>query len=433
MLTTMIQQNDWMVSMDLQDAYCCVLVHPNHRKYLRFWWEDTLYQYRSLPFGLSSSPRVFTKLLRPVVAFLRRLGVRLLIYLDDILLLNQSQAELEKDKCSVLFLLHKLGFVVNQKKSMLIPSQKIEYLGFVIDSGRLTLSLPPEKVTKIQEECRQVLQQRSVRVRQLSHLIGMLTATILAVLPAPLHYRHLQMQKSKALLAGHQNYNAQVVLDLECKSELKWWFRHLQDWNGKSLISPAPDLVITTDSSMMGWGAVCNGTTTQGLWSPSEKLNHINVLELKAAMFAVMAFAKNLSQIHIHLRLDNQASVAQINKLVTSIVPNHQGFLGFLPVATDHNYCRPCPRSPEPNSRSGIPGFSGQELLDTEQVIFSTNREDLGRGRYRSVCGPTHNPEEGLCQLETRSKSSDNGCIHNAVGRPKNVCVPPHFVWWVFA
>ena len=66
---------------------------------------------------------------------------------------------------------------------------------------------------------------------------------------------------------------------------------------------------------MMGWGAVCNGTTTQGLWSPSEKLNHINVLELKAAMFAVMAFAKNLSQIHIHLRLDNQASVAQINKL----------------------------------------------------------------------------------------------------------------------
>ena len=62
-----------------------------------------------------------------------------------------------------------------------------------------------------------------------------------------------------------------------------------------------------------GLGAVCNGTTTQGLWSPSEKLNHINVLELKAAMFAVMEFAKNLSQIHIHLRLDNLASVAQIN------------------------------------------------------------------------------------------------------------------------
>ena len=145
MLTTMIQQNDWMVSMDLHDAYCCVLVHPNHRKYLRFWWEDTLYQYRSLPFGLSSSPQVFTKLLRPVVAFLRRLGARLLIYLDDILLLNQSQAELEKDKCSVLFLLHKLGFVVNQKRSMLIPSQKIEYLGFVIDSGRLTMRLPPRR------------------------------------------------------------------------------------------------------------------------------------------------------------------------------------------------------------------------------------------------------------------------------------------------
>ena len=313
---------------------------------------------------------------------------------------------------------------------MLIPSQKIEYLGFVIYSCWMTLSLPPEKVTKIQAKCCQVLQQRFVRVCQLSHLIGMLTATILALLPAPLHYRHLQMQKSKALLAGHYNYNTQVVLDLECKSELKWWFRHLQDWNGKSLISPAPDLVNIIDLLMMGWVAVCNVITTQRLWSPSEKLDHINVLELNEAMFAVMVFAKNLSQIHIHLRMDNQASVAQINKLggggvqVTSTVQNHQGFLGFLPLATDHNYCRPCPRSPEPNSRSGIPGFSGQELLDLEQVIFSTNREYMGRGRYRYVCGPTDDPEEGSCQLETRSKGSDNGCIHNAVGRPKNVCIP---------
>ena len=169
--------------------------------------------------------------------------------------------------------------------------------------------------------------------------------TILAVLPAHLHYRHLQMQKSKALLAGQQNYNTQVVLDLECKSELKWWFRHLQDHNGKSLISPAQDLVITTDSSMMGWGggAVCNWTT-------------VMVTKL---------------EIHIHLRVDNQASVAQKNKLgvqVTSIVQNHHGFLGFLPLSTDHNYCQPCPRSPEPNSRSGIPDLSGQELLDVEQV-----------------------------------------------------------------
>ena len=118
---------------------------------------------------------------------------------------------------------------------------------------------------------------------------------------------------------------------------------------------------------------------------------------------------------------------------VTSTVPNHQGFLGCLPLATDHNYCRPCPRSPEPNSRSGIPGFSGKELLDVEQVIFATNREDMGRGRYSSICGPTDNPEEGLCQLETRSKGSENGCIHNAVDRPNKCMRSPHFVWWVFA
>ena len=318
MLMTMLQLEDWMATLDLKDAYSCILIHPEHRKFLRFWWDNTLFQYRTLPFGLASAPRVFTKLLRPVVAFLRQMGIRLLIYLDDVILLNQSQIGLEKDKLTVLKLLHGLGFVVNLQKSMLSPAQQVEYLGYLINSKNLTLSLPQRRLLTmltIRETCLHVLTSSSIRVRMLSQLIGMLTSTVLAVLPAPLHYRFLQMQKTKGLLANHQNYNALVTMTADCREELQWWLHHLQEWNGKTMVIPTPDLVITTDSSLKGWGATSNGVTTQGLWSLQESREHINVLELKAAMFAVMAYAKDLSRVHILLRVDNRATMAQINKM----------------------------------------------------------------------------------------------------------------------
>jgi hypothetical protein len=123
------------------------------------------------------------------------------------------------------------------------------------------------------------------------------------------------MQKTKALLAGHQNYNSMVTLQTPCLEELRWWRYHLQEWNGRSIITPAPDLIITTDSSKRGWGAVCNGITTQGLWNLAEQTEHINALELRAAMFAVKSFTREKTNIHAHIRVDNRTTMSQINKM----------------------------------------------------------------------------------------------------------------------
>ena len=98
----LIQEGDWLCKVDLKDAYFCIPIHPDHRKFLRLIHEDQMLQYRSLPFGLASGPRLFTKIMKPVIALLRRIGVRLVIYLDDILLLNQSQDGLQKDRDTLL-------------------------------------------------------------------------------------------------------------------------------------------------------------------------------------------------------------------------------------------------------------------------------------------------------------------------------------------
>jgi hypothetical protein len=82
----------------------------------------------SLPFGLSSAPWAFTKSLRPAIAHLRCLGIRLVVYLDDILIVHSSEAGERKDACIVRRLLESLGFIINEEKSIEIPAQTMEYI-----------------------------------------------------------------------------------------------------------------------------------------------------------------------------------------------------------------------------------------------------------------------------------------------------------------
>ena len=72
-----VERGEWLASIDLQDAYFHVSIRPAHRKYLRFYLAGQAYQYRVLPFGLSTSPRIFTKVLQPVIASIRRQAIHI--------------------------------------------------------------------------------------------------------------------------------------------------------------------------------------------------------------------------------------------------------------------------------------------------------------------------------------------------------------------
>lgn len=59
-----LQRQDWLTRIDLKDAYLAVPICQEHRKYLRFIWANQAYEFQCLPFGLSTAPRAFTKILR---------------------------------------------------------------------------------------------------------------------------------------------------------------------------------------------------------------------------------------------------------------------------------------------------------------------------------------------------------------------------------
>ncbi|XP_070183308.1 uncharacterized protein [Littorina saxatilis] len=87
-----LRPGDWVTSIDLTDAYFHILVHPADRKWLRFRWASQVYQFRALPFGLSLAPWIFTMVVRQLCALVRSQGVRLRAYLDDWLIMGQSEA-----------------------------------------------------------------------------------------------------------------------------------------------------------------------------------------------------------------------------------------------------------------------------------------------------------------------------------------------------
>ena len=183
---------------------------------------------------------------------------------------------------------------LNRKKCVWTPTQRIEFLGF-------------EKLEKIRKECKSVRAQGHLTVRRLAHLIGLLTSTIPAVLPAPLHYRILQR------LSCHC-YNTVIPLDQDALKDLDWWIVHATGSNGKPIKLPKAERMMESDASTTGWGASCQGVQTGGPWDQREAQMHINWLELKAAIPALETFAANWMNVHVLLLLDNRNAIALINK-----------------------------------------------------------------------------------------------------------------------
>ena len=133
-LKDLLKRNDWMTKVDLKDAYFTIPVHSRDRPLLRFYALGSQYQFTCLPFGLSSAPWVFTKTLKPVTTLLRELGVRLVIYIDDILVVAESPELAREHTEGLVYLLENLGFTVHPEKTQLTPTQTIEFLG---NGGRL--------------------------------------------------------------------------------------------------------------------------------------------------------------------------------------------------------------------------------------------------------------------------------------------------------
>ena len=148
----------------------------------------------------------------------------------------------------------------------------------------MTITLNNNKKQKLKILCANLLSGVTT-IRTISQVLGKITSSFPATKFGRLHYRNLEVFKTRALKYHKNNFNAKVCLSEEAKGDLRWWKNNIHGIYN-DIIVPNPSVEIKTDSSLNGWGAVMDSGSTGGLFSDEETQNHINVLELKAYCLA---------------------------------------------------------------------------------------------------------------------------------------------------
>ncbi len=312
----LLQPGDWFIKIDLTDGYLHIPVHPQFQPLLRFSFQRRHFQMTTMGFGLSCAPRVFTKVIKVVVKELRRRGLRLAVYLDDFLLLSRTEAEARAQRDVTIDLLFKLGFGINQEKSMLQPAQRVVFLGMELVSTDMLICVPSDKLKEVHSCIRSAISAKALSARQLASLLGRLAQLAPAVAPTRLKLRAALQDKHRALLASSHNWDAVTTLSAETLQELQWWLNEIFDWNGRAIIPQPHEVVLETDASESGWGAFLQpDRQALGSWSIEERERSNNYRELRAVELAVEAFLPHLHGKRVQVATDNTATMAYINHM----------------------------------------------------------------------------------------------------------------------
>ena len=310
-----IRPGDWAVSIDLSDAYFHILIHPSSRKFLRFTDGHTVYQFRALPFGLSSAPRVFTRVMAALASHFRVQGIRIIQYLDDWLILNTDRFSLVRELSLVSQTVLRLGLLINPEKSEFIPSQDFTFIGMRFQTQCNILRLPDSRITSLLNLVHIFLRCKRVRARQLLSLLGVLSSASDMIPLGRLHLRPLQMLTLHYWRPHSDLLSAMVPLPPLFHQHLTWWIQP-GILTGVPISKPQPSLFLFTDASLEGWGAHLEplGLLCSGVWDPSHPLPHINILEMKAVFLALREFLPHLQNQSVMLSTDNSTVVAYILK-----------------------------------------------------------------------------------------------------------------------
>lgn len=201
-----------MATIDLEDAYLLVPMHPSCRKFLRFQLKNKVYEFTFLPFSLAVAPYIFTNILRPVFRSLREEGFQSIVYLDDFLFLSASQEDCKNNVQAFIELLSSLGFLINYSKSQLLPLTKCKYLGFIFDSVYQLVSISVDKKEKLFALTQSFAQNSHCTIRDFAALIGSLMSIFPAVQYSLLYTKRFKGEKFLTLESHAGDFSKQMTI-----------------------------------------------------------------------------------------------------------------------------------------------------------------------------------------------------------------------------
>lgn len=326
--------NEYMAVLDIKSAYRSVNVAVAHRQFQGFCWDiedqESMFTDNCLCFGLSCAPFIFTQLTEFIIRCMNRRGFeRVFGYIDDFLIIGQTREECQHGLDELICLLRSLGFYISWDK-LILPAQKVRYLGIMIDSTNMELSLPQNKLVQLKELVRQFLDRTHANKRQILSLAGLLSHCTKVVRGGRTFSRRV-INLANFLPELHSI----VCLPEWFRDDLKWWDSFVKCFNGKAGIIKNLhwcDRVILTDASFTGFGGWFGDDWFAGVWSMRDhpqleevhednielgsseltQVENINILELWPVICAIRRWGPLVSNRQLLLRSDNLQVVRMI-------------------------------------------------------------------------------------------------------------------------
>ena len=264
-IRTSLQQGEWVTSIDFKDAYFHIPIQEQSRKYLRFHVQGQTYQFKALPFGLSTAPLEFTVVAKEVKLMAIHKGIRIHQYLDDWLVRARFYQACLQHTQILIKICQKLGWQVNLDKSELEPKQIFDFVGYQFDlkTGRVRLTL--DRWQSLQGKILEILLLPACPVWQFMSLIGLLTATEKQVHLGRLHMRPIQWHLKRHWRIP-ESLEKVIPIPGSLHPHLQWWLQEDNVLTGQPLHPVKHALQIFTDALKEGWGAHLNEHTARGIW-----------------------------------------------------------------------------------------------------------------------------------------------------------------------
>ena len=303
--------------VDLRKAYRSVKLSDESQQVTGLCWDfngqNVYLKDTRLPFGARLSVGIFHRLTQAVKRIMARKGYDLLIvYLDDFLIITDSQESCAEALSVLIQLLRKLGFSIHWGK-VVDPTQRITFLGVELDSINMVLRLPDEKLSQLRQELQSFLERKRVTKRQLQSLAGRLSWAAGVVKGGRVFLRRIF---NKIATLKHNCHRA--VLSDGVRKDVLWWWQCLKIFNGRStLLDKKPIECVFTDACDDAAGGSFGRDWFYFHWSsdwPIAKHFHINEKEVIAVGLAAHRWAPLWENKRIIIYSDNTTTVAAINK-----------------------------------------------------------------------------------------------------------------------
>ena len=349
----LVDKGFYLAKIDLRHAYRSVPIHPSNYAATGLKWtfsgdtSPTFLYDTHLCFGGRRSPGIIHRLTQSVKRMMFRRGFKgIVVYLDDFLIVSQSRAECELAFTTLRELLLDLGFQISPSK-VVPPCQQLTFLGIVLDTCAMELSLPQNKLDETKLLIGTFLNRKRASKRQLQQLAGKLNWACRVVHGGRTFLRRILdsmnslrsasakfrftpefrkdlfwWQSFLAVFNGKRIASAKFRFTPEFRKDLFWWQSFLAVFNGKRILhSKVPIADVETDASQEAVGSYFRGDWAYSFLPADAPLVapfHINVKEAFAIYLAARRWGPQWANHHVIVHCDNQAAVAMINKGTTA-------------------------------------------------------------------------------------------------------------------